>query len=619
MATVAGVSPQSIDRRGREEPGAPSGAHRLLSYVLVVGVGAFAMTVVGGLMLATSHASGSTWLCLGALLLGSAFVEAFPVPIKGVRAGGISLAAIFIVATGCLYGWGAAAILGAITRGAIELLQRRPWLKLTYNTAVYAISGAGAGAIAGYSAGTNSIGWFALEVLAAAGTFYVLNVVLVALVVGIASGQNLGLTVVQTVESTFVAFATMASVSIMLCVLWQRSPFLSATLVGPFLAISLYQRSVLRALEAMELALTDPISGLGNHRYFHQELERLLDDTDEAGGSLTLCLFDVDEFKSINDRHGHPVGDRILALVGECLRDAGQAFRLGGDEFAVLRHSGSEADAVDVVSRAVARVGRARTERGLNVAVSAGVATYPSAGLERADLVRAADSALYAAKAEGKAAVRVFSHGVIDLSVRRAEDGDRRARLRAAASLAGAIDVRDAYTGSHSHAVGELAARIGDCLGLVAEEVELLRIAGLLHDLGKVAVPEHILSKPGPLTADEHEAIAVHPLVGYRMLTSLRIEPVATWVLHHHERFDGNGYPDGLAGEDIPIGSRILLVADAYEAMTTDRLYRSTRTADDALAEVMRCAGTQFDPLVVDALAMVVAPELPIPASSASI
>jgi HD-GYP domain-containing protein (c-di-GMP phosphodiesterase class II) len=167
--------------------------------------------------------------------------------------------------------------------------------------------------------------------------------------------------------------------------------------------------------------------------------------------------------------------------------------------------------------------------------------------------------------------------------------------------------------------VGELAARIGDSLGLVAEEVELLRIAGLLHDLGKVAVPEHILSKPGPLTADEYDAIAVHPLIGYRMLTSLRIEPVSTWVLHHHERFDGNGYPDGLAGEEIPIGSRILLVADAFEAMTTDRLYRATRTADEALAEIKRCAGTQFDPLVVDALAVVVSPALPTPTSAVAV
>jgi putative nucleotidyltransferase with HDIG domain len=202
----------------------------------------------------------------------------------------------------------------------------------------------------------------------------------------------------------------------------------------------------------------------------------------------------------------------------------------------------------------------------------------------------------------------MYHHGVIDLFARREDDADRRARLRAAVSLAGAIDVRDAYTGTHSHAVGQLAARIGDCLGLTPEEVELLRIAGLLHDLGKVAVPEHILSKPGPLSETEHEAIAQHPLVGYRMLASLRIEPVATWVLHHHERYDGQGYPDGLAGDEIPIGSRILLVADAYEAMTTDRLYRTTQSADDAFREIRRCAGSQFDPLVVDALALVVGP-----------
>ena len=364
------------------------------------------------------------------------------------------------------------------------------------------------------------------------------------------------LSIDKLVHATVVGFAAMTSATLMLCVLWERSPVLAATLVGPFLAISLYQRSVLHAFEAMELALTDPLSKLGNHRHFQQELERLLADADETGRPLTLCLLDVDEFKSINDQHGHPVGDRILALVGHCLHETGAAFRLGGDEFALFMRTATDAEAVERRAHAVARIGRVKTERGLTITISAGLATYPSPGLARADVVRAADSALYAAKAEGKAAVRMYRHGVVP--ARREDDADRRARLRAAVSLAGAIDVRDAYTGTHSHAVGELAARIGDCLGLTAEEVELLRIAGLLHDLGKVAVPEHILSKPGPLTETEHEAIALHPLVGYRMLTSLRIEPVATWVLHHHERYDGHGYPDGLTGEEIPIGSRIL-------------------------------------------------------------
>ena len=600
-----------MDRRGADGSGPPNVAPRLFVYLSLVSAGAFALVGLGALTLATDGLPDSTWLGLAVLLAASLFVEAFPVPIRGVRAGGISLAAVFIVGTGCLYGWAAAALLGAITRGAIELWQRRPWLKVMYNTAVFAISGAGAGVIASHISNTHHVGWFVVQVVAASATFYALNVVLVALAVSISTGEGLGSVAEHTVHATVVGFAAMTSATLMLCVLWERSPVLAATLVGPFLAISLYQRSVLHAFEAMELALTDPLSKLGNHRHFQQELERLLADADETGRPLTLCLLDVDEFKSINDQHGHPVGDRILALVGQCLHEAGSAFRLGGDEFAVFMRTANDAEAVEAAARTVARIGRVKTERGLTITISAGLATYPSEGLARADFVRAADSALYEAKAEGKAAVRLYRHGVVP--ARREDDADRRARLRAAVSLAGAIDVRDAYTGTHSHAVGELAARIGDCLGLTAEEVELLRIAGLLHDLGKVAVPEHILSKPGPLTETEHEAIALHPLVGYRMLTSLRIEPVATWVLHHHERYDGHGYPDGLTGEEIPIGSRILLVADAYEAMTTDRLYRTTRSTDDALSEIRRCAGSQFDPLVVEALALVVGPGAELP------
>ena len=501
MTAVSEPTHDSAGRHGREKPAAPV-ARRLLFYVGLVSAGGAMLVALGAVTIARAGPTAAGWASLGALLIAAVFVEAFPVPIKGVRAGGISLAAVFIVATGCLYGWGAAAVLGAITRGAVELAQRRPWMKVSYNTAVYAISGAGAGVIASYgTAHTEHVAWFASQVIAAAATFYVLNVVLVGLVVSISTGKNLGAVVAQTVESTVVAFATMASVAIMLCVLWERSPLLAATLVGPFLAIALYQRSVLRELEAIELALTDPISGLGNHRHFQQELERLLDEVDETGTPLTLCLLDVDEFKWINDSHGHPVGDRILALVGANLRDA-------------ARRSVSAATNSPSSSRPRPRTrpSRSRRRRSIEFPVRARRATSRSPsrpgsrpirrhGLERADLVRAADCALYLAKAEGRAAVRVFRPGVVDLSARRgSEEADRRARLRAAASLAGAIDVRDAYTGSHSQAVGELAARIGEQLGLPAEEVELLRIAGLFHDLGKVAVPEHILSKPGPLT-----------------------------------------------------------------------------------------------------------------------
>jgi putative nucleotidyltransferase with HDIG domain len=195
---------------------------------------------------------------------------------------------------------------------------------------------------------------------------------------------------------------------------------------------------------------------------------------------------------------------------------------------------------------------------------------------------------------------------------------DRAARYRAAASLAKAVDARDAYTGSHSERVGELAARIATKMGADAEQVELIRLAGSLHDLGKLAIPEEILRKPAPLTDAERMVLERHPQIGYRMLESLGVDPVAEWVLHHHERWDGAGYPDGVFGERIPLGARIIFVADAFDAMTSDRVYRRRLTTEAALAELERCAGTQFDPEVVAAFAEELAVVRPLPTLVAS-
>jgi len=182
-----------------------------------------------------------------------------------------------------------------------------------------------------------------------------------------------------------------------------------------------------------------------------------------------------------------------------------------------------------------------------------------------------------------------------------ASDPDRAARFRAAARLAHTVDARDAATGRHSRAVGALAARVAGHLDLGAEQVELVRLAGVLHDVGKLAVAREILRKPGPLDGAERRALERHPVIGFRLLDRLSIEPVATWVLHHHERWDGRGYPAGLAAQEIPLGARILLVADAFDAMTTDRAYRRRLSQTEAVAELERCAGTQFDPGVVAA------------------
>ena len=230
--------------------------------------------------------------------------------------------------------------------------------------------------------------------------------------------------------------------------------------------------------------------------------------------------------------------------------------------------------------------------------ISAGVATFPVQGVARDELIRLADSALYWAKEHGKNRVRAYRPEAVELAELKSLAGsaDREARVRAAAILARAVDARDVYEGNHSERVGDLAARIAERLDLPQEQIELIRVAGNLHDLGKLAVPDEILRKPGPLTDTERLVLERHPQIGYRMLESLAVDAVADWVLHHHERWDGTGYPAGLDGEAIPLGARIILVADAFDAMTNDRVYRRKLTVEAALAELEDCSGTQFDP-----------------------
>jgi diguanylate cyclase (GGDEF)-like protein len=339
-------------------------------------------------------------------------------------------------------------------------------------------------------------------------------------------------------------------------------------------------------------------------------LQRELVAAEEASQPLTLCLIDVDDFKRINDHYGHPAGDRVLSQVALRLRQGGEAFRLGGDEFAVLLPEHDEPTALSTATSIIERLRSMELEPNEQITVSAGVATFPVQGVGRDELIRLADSALYWAKEHGKNRVRVYRPEVVELAELKklASGADRAARFRAAASLAKAVDARDVYSGSHSERVAELAVRVAERMGLSQELVELTRLAASLHDLGKLAIPEEILRKPGPLTDPERLVLERHPQIGYRMLESLGVTPVAEWVLHHHERWDGTGYPDGLHGDDIPLGARIIFVADAFDAMTNDRVYRSRLTLEAALEELEACSGSQFDPDAVAALVVEMSP-----------
>ena len=233
------------------------------------------------------------------LLAAAIFAEAFPVPVENLPAGRVSLAAIFILGTALIYGWAAAVVVGFLTRATLEFAERRPLVKRLYNSALYALAAAAAGAATAQFSGDEGAGMLVLEVLAGAAAFYVVNIPLVAAIMALATREPFLPLLRESAKWTAASSAIMASVSLALYVLWEASPVLAAALVGPLVAVALYQRSTHDALRAMRLALTDPLTGLGNHRYFQDELQLALDRAAESGSPLSLCLLDLDNFKQV--------------------------------------------------------------------------------------------------------------------------------------------------------------------------------------------------------------------------------------------------------------------------------------------------------------------------------
>lgn len=331
-------------------------------------------------------------------------------------------------------------------------------------------------------------------------------------------------------------------------------------------------------------AVTDALTGLGNRRSLVDDLERTLADGDAA--EHILVIYDLDGFKRYNDTFGHPSGDQLLRRLGEKLAasiaDEGASYRLGGDEFCVLAELGPDGlgRLLDATVASLSEEGE-----GFSVTTSFGAVFLPDEACEPSEALRLADERLYAQKYSAELA-----------------------RSRPHEVLLQAISEREPELLEHSRSVAQLSLAIGRWLDLSEGELTELRIAAELHDVGKLAIPDAILLKPDPLTSDEWEFVRRHTIVGQRIVAAApALQNVGRIVRASHERWDGAGYVDGLAGEDIPLAARVIAVCDAFKAMTSERPYGQPMSVDEAFAGVRRCAGTQFDPAAVSAFSAAVA------------
>lgn len=351
--------------------------------------------------------SAPTLAGLAALFAAALIAESFPIPIESLPAGHASLATVFFAGGAVLFGWDAATVLAVAARITIEVAQRRPPVRSAYNIGSYALAASAAGATAGVFDSSSTPG-LVLAVAGATLAYYGVNLLLLAGVVARWSGNPYVSIAYNVIRWAALPLALTASGTLMLVVLWERSPLLSLALVGPVLAIALYQRSVHNALVATRLALTDPLTGLGNQRHFRERLQQELEAAVSAGRPLALCLLDVDGLKRVNDTFGHQAGDRLLELIGGCLRHGGEAYRVGGDEFALLLPGRDVAGALEAAEAVLART-RALDPAEGPVSISGGLAVFPTHVVDRSELYRAADQALYRAKRAGGSRVHVFA------------------------------------------------------------------------------------------------------------------------------------------------------------------------------------------------------------------
>jgi diguanylate cyclase (GGDEF)-like protein len=361
-------------------------------------------------------------------------------------------------------------------------------------------------------------------------------------------------------------------------------------------------------MQFKERADIDELTGLSNHRFFHQRLDEEISLCSRFGQIFSLLFVDLDYFKNYNDIFGHLAGDEILKQIGQIIkrsiRDVDISSRYGGDEFAVLLPHTALEDALVVANRLRKNIEGNVDLPGMPITCSIGLASWPADGMLREEIIQAADNALYHAKRNGRNQVSRASEAALVKVSRTNSSGNggegSTAIINTIYALAATVDAKDHYTYGHSKKVRQYAMDIAAAMDYKHEEIERISAAALLHDIGKIGVNDRVLKKSDSLTSDEWKLVRAHPELGVSIIKHVdELKGCLAAVLYHHERYDGTGYPAGLNGKNIPLDARIMAVADAFDAMTSDRPYRKRMTNEAALTELQQCAGKQFDPEIV--------------------
>lgn len=381
--------------------------------------------------------------------------------------------------------------------------------------------------------------------------------------------------------------------------------FVSMTLMWVLIMGILSIRQERQKREMRRLAITDELTGAFNQRFFHSTLEREINNAYKNNNSIGLILVDIDNFRMHNDLYGHDYGDTVLkgtAMILKQVVDGKDAvFRFGGDEFAILVKN-KDLRSLELEAKRIhedyQKIKKDYYNGGLasKITISIGLSEYPDISSSKEELITHADMALYQAKNMGEDKINFYQD--IMLQIHKSMKSDEQ-MIGAFKGLLSTITAKDKYTVGHCERVASYAVMIGEAMRLEFSEVQTLLYAGLLHDIGKIELPKSVLNKIGRLTDEEYELIRQHPIHSANILEPLSsMGNLVDYVRHHHERYDGKGYPDGLAGEQISLGSRILCVADSFDAMVSDRPYRKSMSVEEAFMELERCAGTQFDPRI---------------------